>query len=76
MKEQAGVEPGRGALASDPGGAPFEVAGLVVPPQQRMAMPIQRLEAVPLLRLFGEPARLAPARIAATPVPPAANDDR
>ncbi|SMF12003.1 hypothetical protein SAMN06265365_105244 [Tistlia consotensis] len=39
-------------------------------------MPIQRLEAVPLLRLFGEPARLAPARIAATPVPPAANDDR
>lgn len=73
MKQQAGDGPGLDALVSDASDAPFEVADLVVPPQQRMAMPVQRLEAVTLRRLFAEPARLAPARIAAGPSAPAAN---
>lgn len=73
MKEQAGVEPGPQAFVSQSEVESFEVASLVVPPQQRLAMPVQRLEALSLSRLFGAPATLAPARIAA---PSAATDDR
>lgn len=61
MTEQAGFGPGPSVDAPDAGFLPFE--GFVVPPTQRLAMPIQRLDAAPLRRLFGEPAQLAPARL-------------
>jgi hypothetical protein len=60
MTEQAGFGPGPSAYAPEAGLLPFE--GFVVPPVQRLAMPVQRLEPAPLRRLFGEPARLAPAQ--------------
>ena len=67
MKEQAGFEPVVDCTTMQDGEAvPFEVADQVVPPPQRLSMPIQRLEPLSLRRLFGEPGRLAPARIPAT----------
>lgn len=77
MKEQAGDRSGHDTAVSDVRTGAFEVADLVVPPQQRMAMPVQRLEPVTLRRLLGEPGSIVPLRVAAAPVaaPPVTSDD-
>lgn len=73
MKEQAGFAPGPDVSAEGGGPASLEVefgpnaARTVVPAAQRLAMPVQQLEALSLRRLLGVPGRLAPARIAARP---------
>lgn len=63
MNEEVGVEPRPGEYPASAGGSVLDLAAAVVPPQQRIAMPVQRLEPVSLGRLFGESGSLMPARI-------------
>lgn len=82
MKEQAGfglvpgaVAAGDGVAVSDEmfeGAAAVDAAGWVVPPQQRLSMPVQRLEPPSLRRLAGAQPRLQPASVA-TSAPAAAD---